>query len=112
MKTGTVNDCNIGELPYKIGSNSQENWDLIDSSKENDVWFHLDDSPSCHVVLSLPENVVYKDVSKQTLIKCGSFCKKKGMKNVDVIYAEIKNVTKADTVGSVNTKNAKKITIS
>jgi predicted ribosome quality control (RQC) complex YloA/Tae2 family protein len=55
MKTQEVLISKIGEIIlYKIGTNAQENWDLIDESSEGDLWFHVNDLPSCHVVTSLP----------------------------------------------------------
>ena len=36
----------------KIGESAQENWDIIKESNQNDLWFHIDKLPSCHVVLS------------------------------------------------------------
>ena len=112
MKSGTLNDKKLGELTYRIGGSAKENWDLIDGSNPLDLWFHLDDSPSSHVVLSIPEGFTYKDLLKQTLVHCGNECKKHSpLKNsgekVDVIYTEIKNVSKADTIGSVHTKNTR-----
>jgi hypothetical protein len=46
MKTQEVLINKIGEIIlYKIGTNAQENWDLIDESDENDLWFHVDGLP-------------------------------------------------------------------
>jgi len=91
-------------LHFRFGKNAQDNWDLIDASKQNDLWFHLEDTSSCHVVLSLPEGISYKDISKQTIIHCAMECKKRSKKNANVIFTEISNIIKGDAVGSVLTK--------
>lgn len=116
MKEGKLNDSKLGELNYKIGTNAKENWKLIDESKQNDIWFHLDDYPSSHVVLSLPENITFRHIAKQSLIHCANECKKhSSMKNshdkITVIYTPISNVTKATKEGSVTTSNTQKLVI-
>lgn len=93
----------------KIGKNAQENWDIISESSQNDMWFHLGGSmPSPHVVLIIPENFKLKKIPTKIITECGSLCKKHSkfanIKKVSVIYTEIKNVTKGETVGSVYTK--------
>lgn len=102
------------EFEIIIGRSAKENWQIIDGSSENDVWFHLDDYPSSHIILKT-ENTDIKDFNKQTLIHCASLCKEhskySNIKNISVIYTKIKNVNKSDTVGSVNATLTKKIKI-
>jgi len=114
MKQETVYDSKLGcELTINIGCDAKDNWDMIDKAKQNDIWFHLQNHSSAHVILVMPtESTKIKDVSKMTLIHCANFCKKnkinKENKNdLSVIYTEIKNVTKADKEGSVHTTNCK-----
>lgn len=103
-------------LTYIIGENAQDNWDLIDASSQNDIWFHLESHPSSHVVLKMP-NVknAEKKISKQSIIHCAVECKNnskmKDLKKISVIYTEIKNVTKADQPGSVYTKKVSTIKV-
>lgn len=101
------NKINI-ELTYLIGSSAQENWDLIDIASQKDVWFHLSQLSSPHVILIIPINVKMSDISKQTLLHCGLACKNnskyKNLKNVKIIYTEIKNIKKGDNIGQVTTK--------
>lgn len=114
-------DC---EYIIKIGQNQDENWDLISSSKQEDIWFHLgDDMASPHVILEMPK----QDKNKSTkvgeknkihpaiIFKCSVLCKEnskfKNQKLVSVIYTEIKNVTKAERVGSVYTKKTKQLKV-
>jgi predicted ribosome quality control (RQC) complex YloA/Tae2 family protein len=95
-----------------VGKNAQDNWDIIDESKPNDLWFHLENVSSCHVILSLPEGKTRKDISKQTIIHCAMECKKRSKKNIgNIIFTDVANITKGDVVGSVQTNKVHRITI-
>ena len=102
------------ELEIIMGKSAEENWKIIDDSHENDIWFHLDDYPSPHIILKT-NNRDIKLINKQTLIHCASLCKEHSkytnMKNISIIYTKIKNVKKADIIGSVFTSSTKIIKI-
>lgn len=97
-----------------IGENAQENWNLIDKSGQNDLWFHVENNPSCHIVLNINSR---KKVHKSVINYCAKLCKEnskkyiKNSKKCKIIYTQIKNVSKSDKVGSVNIKNTKVIKI-
>jgi len=100
-------------LEVKIGQNAQENWDIISNSSQNDIWFHLGcNLSSPHVVLKNPNRL---KIPKRILSECAILCKNNSkynnIKKIAVIYTEIKNVTKGDTVGSVHTKKTNEIII-
>lgn len=99
----------------KVGQSAQENWDLIDISEQDDIWFHVENNPSCHVVLTTNVFKANKIPHKSVINYCASLCKEgsklKNNKNVKIIYTQIKNVKKADKLGSVIAKNTKKIKI-
>ena len=38
------------EVHFVIGKNAKENFEIIDHSKPNDLWFHIENAPSCHVI--------------------------------------------------------------
>lgn len=90
----------------KAGQTAQENWNLIDESCPNDIWFHVEDIPSCHVVL---KNDSKEKPHKIVIKHCANICKdgskQKHAKNVRIIYTEIKNVKKGKDVGSVTVSN-------
>src|SRR5665647_2201289 len=100
------------DITIFVGQSAAENWQLIDNAKQQDLWFHLDKFASPHVVISMPEK---GDVSSSTIKYAALLCKEhskeatKYLKKITVIYTNIKNVTKADKVGSVYTKRIKKI---
>ena len=110
LKYYDIND-NI-EYDIIIGKNAQENWNIIDKANKNDYWFHIDKFPSCHVILTVHENIKpYKSV----LYYCANLCKEnskyKNNKNVKINYTQIKNITKAEIVGSVYLKSSKTIKV-
>ena len=96
----------------KIGRNAIENWKLIDSASPDDVWFHLN-LASPHVVISRPEPSII--IPKTLIYKCGILCKKyssyRKETNINVIYTQIKNITKGKEVGSVDVLHYKKILV-
>lgn len=102
-------------ITYKIGQNQLEHFSIIDSSGQNDVWFHANGESSCHVVCNVPSEMKKEDM--RYLIKQGALlCKQntnklKSQKNVEIIYAKIKDVTKTNIAGSVNVLNSKMIKI-
>lgn len=98
-----------------IGENAKDNWNIIDISDGEDIWFHVDDYPSSHVVLKMEENNNINTLLKQLIIECGQISKSrskaKDLKKVNIIYTEIKNIKKGKTPGSVTTTNVRNIKI-
>ena len=87
-----------------IGRNSQENWNLIDYSNKNDIWFHLDGFSSPHVVLKNSGN---NDIPSYVINECCLLCKqyskyaKFPTNYLKIIYTSIGNLKKGTDVGSV-----------
>lgn len=109
----------IGDIKYtiKVGTNAKENWSLIDNSYPEDLWFHLDDFASYHVVISQDTNreeeIFY---SNQIIGLAANYCKSnsKNGKNsykVKIVYTEIKSLKKGKEVGSVLISKPKYITL-
>jgi len=102
-------------ITFHIGQNKEDNFLVIDISNPNDIWFHINNISSCHIVASMPENVAKKD--KKYIVKAGAMlCKKytnkaKGETNVEIVYTEIKNVVKTETIGCVHLLERKTIKI-
>ena len=90
-----------GEI-YKIqiGKNAEDNWRLIDAAAETDIWFHIRDTSSCHVVLETSLSV--RSIPRQVIKRCAYLCKQVSkLPTCEVIYTSIKNIQKAKYVGSV-----------
>ncbi len=105
------------DITFIIGQNAAENFQIIDDSQSDDLWFHVSEFPSCHVVAKINDimdNINRKDmkyVVKQGAVLCKQYSKYKSVKNLDIIYTEISNVQKTSIIGSVITSNTKNITI-
>ena len=115
MKTETV-FISAMEITYNIGVSAQDNVDLIDASCHQDIWFHVEGLPSCHVVAVIPENEKLDKKKMRAIIKQGAvICKKHSKyasyKNLPIIYTNIEHVQKTPTLGSVFTTNTKTIII-
>tara|TARA_B100001989_G_C24334251_1_gene361609 strand:+ start:303 stop:641 length:339 start_codon:yes stop_codon:yes gene_type:complete len=96
----------------KIGKNKEENWKIIQESEDNDFWFHLNDYPSCHVIISSNGNKKLDNlILKRGAVLCKQYSKYSNIKNLEIIYTKIKNIKLSDEIGSVITKNTKIIKI-
>jgi predicted ribosome quality control (RQC) complex YloA/Tae2 family protein len=121
------------KIVYKIGKDAQNNFELIDEADKNDLWFHLKDVSSCHVIACL-KNIQYttrddelpncydldfdsldkkekQQIITQGALLCKQFSKLKSTKNVEVIYTKIEDVYKTDIAGSVLTYKIKVIVV-
>ena len=99
------------EITFHIGKKQSENFEVIDKVKSDDLWFHANHESSCHVVCEIPEEITKNEL--RYIIKVGALlCKNntnklKSLKNVEIIYTFIKNITKTNIEGCVITKNTK-----
>lgn len=88
-----------------IGQNSHENTELVDTSDQKNIWFHVVNAPSCHVVLKTECKI--RDVPLQVIKWCASACKKhsksKCVQNCEIVYTQIENVQTTKIPGQVNT---------
>jgi predicted ribosome quality control (RQC) complex YloA/Tae2 family protein len=95
-----------------IGRNAIENWNIIDKAHSSDMWFHLMDYPSSHVIIHSCDNTI---IPPNLIYKAACLCKKHSklnkVNNVQVIYTTIENVTKSTEIGSVTTKKTKIIKV-
>jgi predicted ribosome quality control (RQC) complex YloA/Tae2 family protein len=103
-------------IEYCVGKNAEDNFDIIDDANDNDIWFHLNNAPSTHIIACIDPNRKYdkkqmKQIVTQGALLCKQNSKKKSDKNVEIIYAKIKDIEKTDIIGSVNVNNKKIIII-
>lgn len=120
-------------IVYKIGTDAKNNFELIDAANNDDLWFHVKNESSCHVIACF-KNITYTTLNddmpncydldfddldkkqKQQIIKqgallCKQYSRLKSMKNVEIIYTKIENVEKTNIVGSVTTIKNKTILV-
>lgn len=93
------------DITFMIGTNAQDNFAVIDSSDPDDVWFHVKDLPSCHVVAKIPDDIDSKkellSIIKRGAIICKQHSKYTSTSNLEIVYTRIKNVKKTNVPGSV-----------
>lgn len=116
MKTQEIHIEKLGHsILFTIGNSAQENFDLIDSSQPEDMWFHVEGKPSCHIVASIHELTLLREIERKQLLSivkqgallCKQHSKYSGEKNLPIVYTRVKDVVKTSVIGSVNIKNQK-----
>ncbi len=95
-------------IKIKYGKNAKENWTLIENASPDDLWFHIDDYPSTHVILEYHESD--KINIEDYIDECIKLCVEKTPKiksyvpkinKVKVIYTKVENIKKGKSVGEV-----------
>jgi len=104
------------EIEFKIGQNAHDNFSVIESAEPIDLWFHIEDQSSCHVVATIPPSIEFDKkqlmyIIKQGAILCKQHSRYKSQKKVSVIYTTIQNISLTNIPGTVNTQNTKTVII-
>jgi predicted ribosome quality control (RQC) complex YloA/Tae2 family protein len=101
------------EYTIYIGQNKQDNFDIIDAASSSDVWFHVSDFPSCHVILKNDEKI--SSIPHQVIKRCAYLCKihskAKTQSKCYISYTTIDNIKKTEIVGKVQVKNYKTVSV-
>jgi len=105
MKTVVI-QSSPKEVVFIVGTCAQDNFDAIDISDPDDIWFHVKDGSSCHVIAKIPLGEKLNKKTMHRIIKQGALlCKQesryKSAKNLAIIYTRLRNVQKTDIIGSV-----------
>jgi predicted ribosome quality control (RQC) complex YloA/Tae2 family protein len=117
MRTDTVFFSGFNRnIVYLVGLNAQDNFNVIDLGKQDDIWFHVTDLPSCHVVAQVADEENLSKKELHTIIKRGAFlCKQHSahshVPKLQICYTKLVNVQKSSPVGTVITTNLKYISI-
>lgn len=104
------------DITFIIGQNAQDNFDIIDNAKPNDLWFHVHNESSCHVIASIPSDEKFNKKQIQKIVTQGAcICKKnakcKSNKEVTIVYTYVANIVKTHITGQVHLTNEKFVTI-
>ena len=97
-------------ITFYIGQNTEENFQIIDNAKQTDLWFHIHQHSSCHVVASIPEKYNKKQLHKiavQGGLLCKQYSKFKCHSNVNIVYCKVMHVKKTDILGQVEIQHEK-----
>jgi predicted ribosome quality control (RQC) complex YloA/Tae2 family protein len=94
---------------FYIGQSQQENHDVIDRGKPTDLWCHLANTSSAHVVACLPPDIDRKQrgaILRRAALLCKIHtAKAKSLQQVAVTYATIQHVQKTQIPGQVTVQN-------
>jgi len=93
-------------IEYRVGQNAKDNYDIIDQSGPDDIWFHINQVSSCHVVATIPSEKKYdnkqlKKIAIQGALLCKQNSRYKSDPNISIMYTKIQHVEKTGTVGAV-----------
>lgn len=104
LETIVIDDL---EHTILIGQNAQENSALVKKCEPEDIWFHLKNSSSPHVILQTQS----RPIQKKHLNKVAALVYQSTRKPTrePVIYTEIKNVKLTCTPGLVIPSKTKEI---
>ena len=103
----------LDDIVFYIGENANDNFNVLDKGDPTDLWFHVKDYSSCHVVAHIPDKLDKREL--KTIIKCGALlCKQNTNKfasspSVEIIYTKLQNVSKTTKAGCVNVTCSKTI---
>ena len=104
MKTKVIYIPSLHDsITYKIGENAEENDCLIDQAGPNDIWFHVYNKKSCHVIACLPEKIERKNIKyvvSQGAVLCKQFSYP-SEKNLPIVFTRRRHIEKTDTPGLV-----------
>jgi len=96
-----------------VGKNKKENFDIIDDAVDTDLWFHVHNESSCHVILKNTNKI--RDIPLQVIKRCAYLCKinskSKIQRKCTVVYTQIKNVIKTEIVGQVLVSSYKSVNV-
>lgn len=90
-------------VTFKIGQNAQENDILIDQAGPNDMWFHVFNKKSCHVIACVPEMLDRKQM-KYIVNQGAVLCKQYSYpseKNLPIVFTRRRHIEKTSIPGTV-----------
>jgi predicted ribosome quality control (RQC) complex YloA/Tae2 family protein len=96
-----------------IGQNKVDNFKIIDDAVNTDIWFHVSELSSCHIILK--NNKKMSEIPRQVIKHCAYLCKinskAKTLPTCDIVYTPISEVIKTDIIGQVLLKKSKSIIV-
>ena len=104
-----MHEFQLNKVVIMVGSNSKENWELVDVLKRSDIWMHLKDAPSAHALIRIPKKLrenkytVMNSLTYAARMLCAQSSKNISSKNDNVvfIYTNGKYVNKGSKEGEV-----------
>ena len=81
----------VREFKILVGRNEKGNMNLLDLAKKDDIWLHLKDAPSAHVIIKTNKSKVPEDVLEMAAKFCVEFSVK-GAGRYEVDYTKRENL--------------------
>ena len=81
----------VREFKILVGRNEKGNINLLDLAKKDDIWLHLKDAPSAHVIIKTNKSKVPEDVLEMVAKFCVEFSVK-GAGRYEVDYTKRENL--------------------
>ena len=96
---------------YIIGKHAHDNTHLVILANKNDIWFHINDLPSAHLIMYNPNNESLEKLRRSGIIYKMAVALKKSSKyskinNISMVYTTIDNVSPTSTPGLVTIKKS------
>lgn len=102
-------------VTFYIGRSQSENHAVIDLGRPKDLWFHLADQSSAHVVAVLPDGINRKlrsQIIRRGAVLCKQYtAKAASLSNVPVTYATLEHVRKTEIPGEVTVRRSGQIIV-
>ena len=121
MKTHEIHIPKLSDnIIFWSGTNAQENFNIIAQADPSDIWFHVSDYPSAHIIARLslyPKKINRSDkklmlsIIKQGAVLCKQISKYASISKLSITYAQISNIALTQTLGTVNVSLGKNIII-
>lgn len=89
-------------ITFWIGQDAKDNFDILDRAEPTDLWFHVYNEPSCHVIAHIPGIMDRNDL--RLIRTCGAVvCREHSKKSskTPIVCAKVENVIKGTRVGQV-----------
>ncbi len=104
------------EITYWIGSNAQDNFNIIEQAEPTDIWFHVSSYSSAHVIARIShldklDKKTIQSIVTQGAVLCKQVSKYASVKNLDITWAYISNVKPTNILGTVSVSCSKNIII-
>lgn len=90
----------------KLGTNQQENQEIINNADPTWIWFHADKFSSGHAVIETDSPTKHEIIQVAILVK--ERCKLKHYSKGKIIYCPVKNLKKTGVPGEVDLKRRPK----
>ena len=90
-------------VTYWIGQDAKDNFDILDQASSSDLWFHVYNEPSCHVIAHLPGQLDRDDlqcIRTRGAVICREHSKKSS--STKIMCAKVEDLTKGTRVGQVS----------